>query len=128
MSFSSELFTDNTASAMTQTANEKTPTFEEAMAELEALVRKMEEGKLALEESVEAYTRGTELVNLCRAKLEDADLRFGLGNNAGISKVSPKWRWMRAMAVSERSPKRCDTLFWMAAKECAPCLYTQPVG
>ena len=62
MSFSSELFTDNTASAMTQTANEKTPTFEEAMAELEALVRKMEEGKLALEESVEAYTRGTELV------------------------------------------------------------------
>ena len=70
MSFSSELFTDNTASAMTQTANEKTPTFEEAMAELEALVRKMEEGKLALEESVEAYTRGTELVNLCRAKLK----------------------------------------------------------
>ena len=53
--FSSELFTDNTASAMTQTANEKTPTFEEAMAELEALVRKMEEGKLALEESVEAF-------------------------------------------------------------------------
>lgn len=75
VSFSSELFTDNTASAMTQTANEKTPTFEEAMAELEALVRKMEEGKLALEESVEAYTRGTELVNLCRAKLEDAETR-----------------------------------------------------
>ena len=48
VSFSSELFTDNTASAMTQTANEKTPTFEEAMAELEALVRKMEEGKLYL--------------------------------------------------------------------------------
>ena len=123
VSFSSELFTDNTASAMTQTANEKTPTFEEAMAELEALVRKMEEGKLALEESVEAYTRGTELV-----KLTKPNLRFGLGNNAGISKVSPKRRWMRATAVSGRSPKRCATLFWTAAKECAPCLYTQPVG
>ena len=75
VSFSSELFTDNTASAMTQTAIEKTPTFEEAMAELEALVRKMEEGKLALEESVEAYTRGTELVHLCRAKLVEAETR-----------------------------------------------------
>ena len=47
--FSSELFTDNTASAMTPTANEKTPTFEEAMAELDALVRKLEKSKLALE-------------------------------------------------------------------------------
>ena len=57
MSFSSELFTDNTASAMTQTANEKTPTFEEAMAELEALVRKMEEGKLARRERGSLYAR-----------------------------------------------------------------------
>ena len=60
---------------MTDTHTEKTPTFEEAMAELEALVRKMEEGKLALEESVQAYTRGTELVRMCRAKLDDAEAR-----------------------------------------------------
>ncbi len=60
---------------MTDTNTEKTPTFEEAMAELEALVRKMEEGKLALEESVQAYTRGTELVRMCRAKLDDAEAR-----------------------------------------------------
>lgn len=60
---------------MTGTNTEKTPTFEEAMAELEALVRKMEEGKLALEESVQAYTRGTELVRMCRAKLDDAEAR-----------------------------------------------------
>ncbi len=60
---------------MTDTNTEKTLTFEEAMAELEALVRKMEEGKLALEESVQAYTRGTELVRMCRAKLDDAEAR-----------------------------------------------------
>ena len=60
---------------LTDTNTEKTPTFEEAMAELEALVRKMEEGKLALEESVQAYTRGTELVRMCRAKLDDAEAR-----------------------------------------------------
>lgn len=60
---------------MTETPTTKTPTFEEAMMELETLVRRMEEGKLALEESVEAYTRGTELVRLCRAKLDDAEAR-----------------------------------------------------
>lgn len=60
---------------MTDTNTEKTLTFEEAMAELEALVRKIEEGKLALEESVQAYTRGTELVRMCRAKLDDAEAR-----------------------------------------------------
>lgn len=60
---------------MTETPTTKTPTFEEAMTELETLVRRMEEGKLALEESVEAYTRGTELVRLCRAKLDDAEAR-----------------------------------------------------
>lgn len=60
---------------MTENQNEKTPTFEEAMAELETLVRTMEEGKLALEDSVEAYTRGTELIRLCRAKLDDAQQR-----------------------------------------------------
>ena len=60
---------------MTQTPEEKTPTFEEAMNELEMLVRRMEEGDLALEESVQAYTRGTELIALCRAKLDDAKAR-----------------------------------------------------
>lgn len=60
---------------MTETPTAKTPSFEEAIAELEMLVRRMEEGELALEESVQAYTRGTELVRLCRAKLDDAEER-----------------------------------------------------
>lgn len=60
---------------MTQTPQEAAPTFEEAMTELEMLVRRMEEGEMALEESVEAYTRGTELIRLCRAKLDEAEAR-----------------------------------------------------
>ncbi len=56
-------------------AEQKEPTFEQAMAELERIVGQMEEGALPLEESLEAYTRGTELVRLCRAKIEAAELR-----------------------------------------------------
>ncbi len=57
------------------TDNAPTPTFEEAMAELEVLINKLEDGKLPLEETIEAYTRGTHLVRLCRAKIEDAEAR-----------------------------------------------------
>lgn len=60
---------------MTDIPTAKTPTFEEAMEELERLVHRMEEGELTLEESIEAYTRGTELVRLCRTKLDDAEAR-----------------------------------------------------
>lgn len=61
--------------AMKETPTENSPTFEEAMAELEGLVRKMENGNLALEESVQAYSRGMQLVRMCRTKLDDAEAR-----------------------------------------------------
>ena len=51
----------------------KQPTFEEALSELEAIVEKMEQGVLPLEESVQAFTRGTELVGICSAKLQSAE-------------------------------------------------------
>lgn len=44
--------------------------FEQAMAELEQLVAKMESGELPLEASVAAYQRGSELVKYCAAQLE----------------------------------------------------------
>ena len=44
--------------------------FEEAMAELEQLVAKMESGELPLEASLAAYQRGSELVKYCAAQLE----------------------------------------------------------
>ena len=46
------------------------PSFEDAMAELEQLVAKMESGELPLEASVAAYQRGSELVKYCAAQLE----------------------------------------------------------
>lgn len=47
--------------------------FEDAMAELEQLVARMESGELPLEASLTAYQRGSELVKFCAAQLERVD-------------------------------------------------------
>lgn len=53
-----------------KTAQPELPaTFEEALAELEALVQKMEAGSLSLEQSLQAYRRGAQLVAFCRDDL-----------------------------------------------------------
>ena len=51
---------------------QKAPTFEAALAELERVVAEMEAGQLPLEEALAAYKRGAELLQQCRARLEDA--------------------------------------------------------
>ena len=52
--------------------SQKTPSFEVALAELEQVVADMEVGKLSLEDSLSAYRRGAELLQICRGRLEDA--------------------------------------------------------
>jgi exodeoxyribonuclease VII small subunit len=49
--------------------------FEQALAELEAIVQGLERGQLDLEGSIKAYERGTELRRHCAAKLKEAELR-----------------------------------------------------
>lgn len=49
--------------------------FEEAMAELEAVVQKLESGRAPLEESIDLYERGAALKTRCEARLKDAELR-----------------------------------------------------
>ena len=46
--------------------------FEEAMEELETVVRQLESGKIKLDEAVAVYERGVKLKNLCENKLNDA--------------------------------------------------------
>jgi exodeoxyribonuclease VII small subunit len=45
------------------------PSFEKALAELETLVAKMEDGGLTLEQSLAAHKRGLELAKQCRERL-----------------------------------------------------------
>ena len=48
-------------------------TFEQAMAELEQVVSKLERGDVALEDSIKLYERGAELKKRCEAKLKEAE-------------------------------------------------------
>ena len=47
-------------------------TYEEAIAEMEAIVEKMRTGELTLQDSVEAYKRGKELSLRCETLLKEA--------------------------------------------------------
>lgn len=48
-------------------------TFKEASIELEQIVRSLEAGDLELEESLDRYSRGVELLKSLRARLNDAE-------------------------------------------------------
>jgi exodeoxyribonuclease VII small subunit len=58
----------------TDVCNEST-SFEQALKELEAIVRKLESGSGDLEASINDYVRGTQLKDFCQKKLADARLR-----------------------------------------------------
>ena len=57
-------------------------TFEQAFAELEETVRKLEAGGLALEESLALFERGQALAARCNAQLDQAELK--------VKKLSPE--------------------------------------
>ena len=55
--------------------NENNKSFEQNMARLEQIVRAMERGEVALEESLKLFQEGTELVRSCSKLLDDAQLQ-----------------------------------------------------
>lgn len=63
--------------------------FEAAIAELEAIVKKLEEGDLALEQSLALYERGVQLSRFCHARLEDAERRIEILTERGELKPAP---------------------------------------
>ena len=74
----------------------KSLSFEQAMAELDAVVAKLESGAAPLEQSIELYTRGTELKARCEALLKDAQAKIEkitldeAGNAAGTAAFDPE--------------------------------------
>ena len=63
--------------------------FEAAIAELEAVVKKLEEGDLALEQSLALYERGVQLSRFCHAQLEEAERRIEILNERGELNAAP---------------------------------------
>ena len=55
--------------------NEKNQSFEQNIARLEQIVRAMERGDVALEESLKLFQEGTELVRSCNKLLDEAQLQ-----------------------------------------------------
>src|ERR1700756_4519301 len=50
--------------------------FEHALAELEQVVRDLEDGQVGLEQSLARYERGVGLIKACYARLRDAEQRI----------------------------------------------------
>jgi exodeoxyribonuclease VII small subunit len=57
--------------------------FEAAIAELETIVKKLEEGDQPLEKSLELYERGVQLSRFCHTRLEEAEKRIEILNERG---------------------------------------------
>ena len=63
--------------------------FEGAIAELDSIVKKLEEGDLALEQSLALYERGVQLSRFCHAQLEQAERRIEILSERGELKPAP---------------------------------------
>lgn len=66
----------------------KQMSFEEAMRELEEIVRTLEQGDAGLDEAIDRYTRGAQLKRHCEAKLKEAKARvekITVGADGGVS-------------------------------------------
>jgi exodeoxyribonuclease VII small subunit len=63
--------------------------FESAIAELDTIVKRMEEGDLTLEKSMELYERGLQLSRFCHSTLEAAERRIEILNERGELKPAP---------------------------------------
>ncbi len=64
--------------------------FEGAIAELESIVKKLEEGDIPLEQSLALYERGVQLSRFCHARLEEAEQRIEVLTDRGELKPGPR--------------------------------------
>ncbi|MGE0702894.1 MAG: exodeoxyribonuclease VII small subunit [Vicinamibacterales bacterium] len=81
--------------------------FEAAIAELETVVRKLEEGDIPLEQSLALYERGVQLSRFCHARLEEAERRIEILTDRGELRPAPSSLAPdpdRGSQGSERSP------------------------
>ena len=61
---------------MVKQASLETLSFEQALGELESIVRNLESGKVPLEDSIAAYERGAALKAHCAKKLAEAQAKI----------------------------------------------------
>lgn len=72
----------------------KAPDFEEALAELESLVERLERGDLPLDEALKTFERGVELTRHCQSSLKSAQQKVEIllkrGSGASVEPFRPE--------------------------------------
>lgn len=64
------------------------PTFEQALARLESLVKEMEGGTLSLDRMMACFEEGSLLVKVCEAKLNEVEKKIEILVNKGDSQTA----------------------------------------
>lgn len=79
--------------------------FERALGELEALVERMEQGEMTLEESLRSFERGMSLTRQCQKALDEAQQKVDkLLEEDGETRVTPFEGQQSDNAGESRSP------------------------
>ncbi len=65
-------------------------TYEQALAELDRLVQQMEGGQLPLDELLDGYRRGAELLAICRGKLQTVEDQVKLLEDGQLKAWTPE--------------------------------------
>ena len=63
--------------------------FEAALTELDSIVKKLEDGDIPLEQSLQLFERGVQLSRFCHARLEEAERRIEILNERGQLQEAP---------------------------------------
>lgn len=65
-------------------------TFEDALAELEEIAEKLEDGTLGLDDSIKEFEKGIKLARLCQEKLEEAERKIEILQKGENGEVASK--------------------------------------
>ena len=75
----------------TSTATLKTPaSYEQALSELDRLVQQMEAGQMPLDDLLDSYRRGAELLGFCRGKLQSVEDQVKLLEDGQLKAWAPE--------------------------------------
>jgi exodeoxyribonuclease VII small subunit len=93
---------------MTTPDNSPELTFEQALIELERMVRELEEGRLGLEESLARYEQGVGLVRQCYARLRAAEQKILLlsGNDENQTPILQAFKHEATAVARTDGPRR----------------------
>ena len=80
--------------------------FEAALTELDSIVKKLEEGDIPLEQSLQLFERGVQLSRFCHARLEEAERRIEILNERGQLQPAPSSLGSDATATGQTSSQK----------------------